>query len=104
MILEPYNSISELEWSDDIWINARRDAGEGTRERERERERERDFEVWYIALVHRQAQCVADGLVYFGSCQAIAYIWREKESEREREREREKNERDEITVLTTIIL
>ena len=31
----------------------------GERERERENERERDFEVWYIALAHRQA-CFAD--------------------------------------------
>ena len=42
---------------------------------ERERERERDLEVWYIGLAHRQARCVADCLVHFGSYQEIAYIW-----------------------------
>ena len=39
------------------------------------RERERDLDVWYIALAHRQAWCVAECLVYFGSYQEIAYIW-----------------------------
>ena len=41
-------------------------------EREREREREIDLEIWYIALAHRQAPCVADCLVYFGFYQEIA--------------------------------
>ena len=33
---------------------------ESEREREREREGERYFEVWYIALAHRQAWCFAN--------------------------------------------
>ena len=35
------------------------------------REREVDLEVWYMALAHKQAWCVVDCLVYFGSYHEI---------------------------------
>ena len=44
------------------------------------------FEVWFIALAHRQAWCVADCLVYFNSYQEI-----ERARERKRKREKERD-------------